>query len=75
MTREKKNQNQGKQTKEMNPKRTQIMEVSDIHFKIIITSMFKGIKDQMENFHNESEMFKSKDYGCDKIQTKQEQKE
>lgn len=51
------------------------MEVSDIHFKIIITSMFKGIKDQMENFHNESEMFKSKDYGCDKIQTKQEQKE
>lgn len=37
-----KNQNQGKkQTKEMDQKGIQIMESSDINFKIIITNMFK----------------------------------
>lgn len=67
-----KNQNQGKkQTKEMDQKGIQIMESSDINFKIIITNMFKWIKDKMDVFWKEPEIFKNENYRSDKMQSTQ----
>ena len=36
----------------------QTMEFSDIHFKIIIPSIFKWIKNKQENFHKELKFLK-----------------
>ena len=60
MVTENKTNREGKrqQTKEMNPMGIQTVEFSDIHFKIIIQSIFKWIKDKQENFHKELKFLK-----------------
>lgn len=68
----KKDHNQGKQqTKETDPQGIQRMELSDTNFKITIPLMVKYIKDKMDFFGKEFEMFKNGNYRPDKMQSTQ----